>query len=77
MNPPKTEAPPVGRIFVFAALVQGSQSHKLEIMEIPVAAYDLDQAIDNLQKAYPQLESWLDEMRIMKAIGEIHEPPPS
>jgi hypothetical protein len=31
--------------------------------------------MSNLQRAYPQLEPWLDEMRIQKAIGEIHEPP--
>jgi hypothetical protein len=75
MNLPITHGLPIGRIFVFRALVQGVDSKRQEIVEIPVAAYDFDQALDNLQRAYPQLEARLDEMRIRKAVGEIHEPP--
>jgi hypothetical protein len=75
MNLPLTHGAPVGQIYVFRAVLQGAESHKLEVMEIPVAAYDFEQAMENLQRAYPQLEPYLDEMRIQKAIGEIHEPP--
>jgi hypothetical protein len=75
MNLPISQSEPIGRIFVFRALLQGSISGRQEIMEIPVAAYDFEQAMENLQRAYPQLEPIIDEMRIQKAIGEIHEPP--
>jgi hypothetical protein len=70
-------APPVliGRIYVFKPLVQGVVSHKRELMEIHVAAFDFEQAMENLQRAYPQLEPIIDEMRILKAVGEVHEPP--
>ena len=75
MNLPISQSKPIGRIFVFRASLQSASSGRQELMEIPVAAYDFEQAMDNLQRAYPQLEPILDEMRIRKAIGELHEPP--
>ena len=74
MTLPLTHGAPIGRIFVFRAVLEGAVTHQKEVMEIPVAAFDFEQAMSNLQRAYPQLEPWLDEMRIQKAIGEIHEP---
>ena len=70
MKSPISQSVTIGQVFVFRALLQGVVSGIQEIAEISIFAYDLDQAIDNFQRAYPQMEPWLDEMRLRKAVGE-------
>ncbi len=57
----------IGAIFCFTLLLQGEVSGEITQYNIQVAAYDFEQALENIQKRFPQLEPMLDELRIRKA----------
>ena len=62
---PKVEQ--IGNCFDFTMTLQDAQTGNLETITARVLAYDFEQATENLQKRWPQLEPLLDELRIRKA----------
>lgn len=57
----------VGSVFDFTLMLKDVHTGDNEMAIVSVAAYDFEQACENLQKRFPQLEGMIDELRIRKA----------
>jgi hypothetical protein len=64
---PSPRIEPIGQIFDFCMTLQDIQTGNIETTIASVAAYDFEQAMENLQRRFPQLEPIIDKLRIQQA----------